>query len=59
MQIPDFYGKTKFDCCINITYEHKNVIFMKLSLINLTIFDKRLPVKFNYDQLSYERKFYE
>ena len=32
---------------------------MKLSLKSKTIFDKRDLVKFNYDQLSYERKFYE
>ena len=32
---------------------------MKISLKNNIIFDKRELVKFNYDQLSYERKFYE
>ena len=32
---------------------------MKISLKNNIIFDKGGLVKFNYDQLSYERKFYE
>ena len=32
---------------------------MKISLKKTIIFDKRDSVKFNYDQLSYERKFYE
>jgi len=42
--------------CKNTTNKQQNVAFLFISWNSLTFFAKRASVKFNYDQLSYERK---